>query len=211
MKNLFKRAYNFIKNIGGTKIPEIGYVLVEDTGEKLTYRDSQTGSPCTYSLLYKGAEGTFYVVDNPLLMPYQRKHIFDMIQERWLLGLNKKELLENKKKIREAFNEQDYKEIYHINERELEALSNGMSYQESSELITACYIIQKGETIDYFDIEEARAKYENWRKNPTLLGFFFNIAESKSKMLTASLPTLSPNASESQATPSQTSMRKNKK
>jgi hypothetical protein len=122
-------------------------------------------------------------------MPYQRKVMFDMIQQYNTLGIDKEELIKENKEILAMLEkrEQGYEmKIYSKIATITNTAKSFWDYQKSSMLITALLIIPENqlELIGIFDQEKAEANIKEWAKDSEMLGFFLNVAQQKCNNLT---------------------------
>lgn len=136
--------------------------------------------------------GRFYCFNSILSMPYQRKVMFDLIQQYNTLGIDKEELIKENKEILEMLEKREsgfemkvYSKIATITN----TAKSFWDYQKSSMLITALLIVPEAELdlIGIFDQERAEENIKNWGRDSELLAFFLNIAQQKCNNLTNKL------------------------
>jgi hypothetical protein len=125
-------------------------------------------------------------------MPYQRKVMFDMVQQYNTLGIDKEELIKENKEILEMLEKREsgYEmKIYSKIATITNTAKSFWDYQKSSMLITTLLIVPEAELdlIGIFDQERAEENIKNWGKDSELLGFFLNIAQQKCNNLTNKL------------------------
>jgi hypothetical protein len=133
--------------------------------------------------------GNFYSFNSILSMPYQRKVMFDMIQQYNTLGIDKEELIKENKEILAMLEkrEQGYDmKIYSKIATITNTAKSFWDYQKSSMLITALLIIPENqlELIGIFDQEKAEENIKLWSRDSEMLGFFLNVAQQKCNNLT---------------------------
>lgn len=133
--------------------------------------------------------GNFYSFNSILSMPYQRKVMFDMIQQYNTLGIDKEELIKENKEILAMLEkrEQGYEmKIYSKIATITNTAKSFWDYQKSSMLITALLIIPEDqlELIGVFDQEKAEENIKLWSRDSETLGFFLNVAQQKCNNLT---------------------------
>jgi hypothetical protein len=136
--------------------------------------------------------GRFYAFNSILSIPYQRKVMFDLIQQYNTLGIDKEELIKENKEILEMLEKREsgYEmKIYSKIATITNTAKSFWDYQKSSMLITSLLIVPESELdlIGIFDQERAESNIKEWGKDSELLGFFLNIAQQKCNNLTNKL------------------------
>ena len=161
--------------------------------------------------------GNFYVFNSVLSMPYQRKVMFDLIQQFNTLGIDKEELIKENTEIlsllesrEQGFEMKVYSKVAEINK----TAKSFWDYQRSSMLIAALLIVHEDDLdlIGIFDQEQAEKRINEWSKDSDLLAFFLNIAQMKCNNLINKLDLSTPNylEEEFQSKEPQVSFRKEK-
>lgn len=133
--------------------------------------------------------GRFYSFNSILSMPYQRKVMFDMIQQYNTLGIDKEELIKENKEILEMLEKREagYEmKIYSKIATITNTAKSFWDYQKSSMLITTLLIIPESELdlIGIFDQERAENNIAIWGRDSELLSFFLSVAQQKCNNLT---------------------------
>jgi hypothetical protein len=166
------------------------YTIHKKTGSEVWMLNESTKELTKMKLIRSNSElGNFYSFNSILSMPYQRKVMFDMIQQYNTLGIDKDELIKENKQILEMLEkrEQGYEmKIYSKIATITNTAKSFWDYQKSSMLITALLIIPENqlELIGVFDQEKAEANIKLWSKDSEMLGFFLNVAQQKCNNLT---------------------------
>lgn len=161
--------------------------------------------------------GNFYVFNSVLSMPYQRKVMFDLIQQFNTLGIDKEELIKENNEIlsllesrEQGFEMKVYSKVAEINK----TAKSFWDYQRSSMLIAALIIVHEDDLdlIGIFDQEQAEKRINEWSKDSDLLAFFLNIAQMKCNNLINKLDLNTPNflETECQSTEPQALFKKEK-
>lgn len=158
--------------------------LETSTKETLIYKHSKSSEECKLSLIHDGEMGTFYIFDNPLQMPFQRKYAFDIIQQHENLGLSKDEIIEELSKITAQNNDPNM--VFYLAETLKTKIKDSWDFAKTSTFITALLIIEENESIDFFTQESALEKVNKWSKDSVMLGFFLSIAQKSINNLTQS-------------------------
>ncbi|RNA63496.1 hypothetical protein D1631_17005 [Chryseobacterium nematophagum] len=142
--------------------------------------------------------GNFYVFNSVLSMPYQRKVMFDLIQQFNSLGIDKEELIKENNEIltllesrEQGFEMKIYSKITEINK----TAKSLWDYQRSSMLIAALLVVHEDDLdlIGIFDQQQAEKRINEWSKDSELLAFFLNIAQMKCNNLINKLEVNLPN------------------
>ena len=142
--------------------------------------------------------GNFYVFNSVLSMPYQRKVMFDLIQQFNTLGIDKEELIKENSEIlsllesrEQGFEMKVYSKIAEINK----TAKSFWDYQRSSMLIASLLVVHEDDLdlIGIFDQEQAEKRINEWSKDSDLLAFFLNIAQMKCNNLINKLDVSTPN------------------
>ncbi|CAA7196735.1 hypothetical protein [Chryseobacterium potabilaquae] len=142
--------------------------------------------------------GDFYVFNSVLSMPYQRKVMFDLIQQFNTLGIDKEELIKENNEIltllesrEQGFEMKIYSKITEINK----TAKSLWDYQRSSMLIAALLVVHEDDLdlIGIFDQQQAEKRINEWSKDSELLAFFLNIAQMKCNNLINKLEVNLPN------------------
>ncbi|CAA7196824.1 hypothetical protein [Chryseobacterium potabilaquae] len=142
--------------------------------------------------------GDFYVFNSVLSMPYQRKVMFDLIQQFNTLGIDKEELIKENNEIltllesrEQGFEMKIYSKITEINK----TAKSLWDYQRSSMLIAALLVVHEDDLdlIGIFDQQQAEKRINEWSKDSELLAFFLNIAQMKCNNLINKLEVSLPN------------------
>ncbi len=166
------------------------YTIHKKTGSEVWMLNESTKELTKMKLIRNHSElGNFYSFNSILSMPYQRKVMFDMIQQYNTLGIDKEELIKENKEILAMLEkrEQGYEmKIYSKIATITNTAKSFWDYQKSSMLITALLIIPENqlELIGIFDQEKAEANIKEWAKDSEMLGFFLNVAQQKCNNLT---------------------------
>jgi hypothetical protein len=150
--------------------------LSNKTASALTYKNTNTGEECRFSKIYDHPElGVFYIVDNILTLPYQRKYLFDLAGQMERVGIEKTELTANIELILNLLREKKQGfdlDIYAIASRIHATLKDQWDYQKTALFACALCIIQDGDNIASFDQSEAVRRINAWEKDRTMLSFF---------------------------------------
>lgn len=168
----------------------MAYTIHKKTGSEVWMLNETTKELTKMKLIRKHSElGNFYCFNSILSMPYQRKVMFDMIQQYNTLGIDKEELIKENKEILEMLEkrEQGYEmKIYSKIATITNTAKTFWDYQKSSMLISALLIIPENqlELIGVFDQEKAEENIKLWSKDSEMLGFFLNVAQQKCNNLT---------------------------
>lgn len=168
----------------------MAYTIHKKTGSEVWMLNETTKELTKMKLIRKHSElGNFYSFNSILSMPYQRKVMFDMIQQYNTLGIDKDELIKENKEILEMLEkrEQGYEmKIYSKIATITNTAKSFWDYHKSSMLITALLIIPESqlELIGVFDQEKAEANIKEWSRDSEMLGFFLNVAQQKCNNLT---------------------------
>lgn len=150
--------------------------------------------------------GNFYVFNNILTMPYQRKIMHDLIKMYNILGIDKDTLIKENNEMlsllenREpGFEMKIYSKISEINK----IAKSFWDYQKSAMLTTALIIIPEDDLdlIGIFEQDQAEKRLEEWSKDSELLGFFLSIAEMKCNNLINKLDMSFPRSSLEESLP----------
>jgi hypothetical protein len=166
------------------------YTIHKKTGSEVWMLNETTKELTKMKLIRSHSElGNFYSFNSILSMPYQRKVMFDMIQQYNTLGIDKEELIKENKEILEMLEkrEQGYEmKIYSKIATITNTAKSFWDYQKSSMLISALLIIPENqlELIGIFDQEKAEENIKLWSKDSEMLGFFLNVAQQKCNNLT---------------------------
>jgi hypothetical protein len=121
-------------------------------------------------------------------MPYQRKIMFDLIQQYNNLGIDKDELIKENEEILILIQDRDkgfenkvYNKIANINN----TAKSFWDYKKSSMLIATLLIVHESDLnmVGIFDQEIAEKRIKEWSRDADLLGFFLNIAQQKCNSL----------------------------
>lgn len=148
--------------------------------------------------------GNFYVFNSVLSMPYQRKVMFDLIQQFNTLGIDKDELIKENTEIltllesrEQGFEMKVYSKVAEINK----TAKSFWDYQRSSILIAALLVVHEDDLdlIGIFDQEQAEKRINEWSKDSDLLAFFLNIAQMKCNNLINKLDLSTPNYLETES------------
>ena len=175
--------------------------LETPNSEKLIYKNDISSEECVLTQIHKSDMGVFYVFDNPLQMPFQRKYAFELIKQHENLGLSKNEIAESLEKIKELSKSAEdlSHEIFFHAESTLSKLKDSWDYQKTALMTAAAMIIEEGESIDYFTQDTAVAKINKWSTDSTMLAFFLNIAQVRLNSLTSPFMPNSQSASQKEA------------
>ena len=128
--------------------------------------------------------GNFYVFNSILAMPYQRKVVFDMIQQFNNIGIDKTELLKETAECLELLQNKEngydlkvYNKLANINN----TVKGFWDYKKSAMLIATLLIVHENDlqTIGVFDQEISEKRIKEWAIDSELLGFFLNITQQK--------------------------------
>lgn len=128
--------------------------------------------------------GNFYVFNNVLSMPYQRKVMFDLIQQFNTLGIDKENLIKENNEIlsllesrEQGFEMKIYSKISEINK----VAKSFWDYQKTSMLIAALLVVHEDDLdlIGIFDQEQAEKRIKEWSADSELLAFFLSTAQRK--------------------------------
>lgn len=167
------------------------------TKEKLVFKNTISSEECTLSLIHRSEMGVYYVFDNPLQMPFQRKYAFELIKQHENLGLSKEEVIESFQSISDLCktDTDSRMDVYHLAQLAMSRLKDSWDYQKTALMTAAVMIIEDGESIDYFTQESAVAKIDKWSKDHVMLAFFLSIAQQKLNSLTTPFYQSSQNAS----------------
>ncbi len=166
------------------------YTIHKKTGSEVWMLNESTKELTKMKLIRNNSElGNFYSFNSILSMPYQRKVMFDMIQQYNTLGIDKEELIKENKEILAMLEkrEQGYDmKIYSKIATITNTAKSFWDYQKSSMLITALLIIPENqlELIGIFDQEKAEENIKLWSRDSEMLGFFLNVAQQKCNNLT---------------------------
>ncbi len=166
------------------------YTIHKKTGSEVWMLNESTKELTKMKLIRNNSElGNFYSFNSILSMPYQRKVMFDMIQQYNTLGIDKEELIKENKEILAMLEkrEQGYEmKIYSKIATITNTAKSFWDYQKSSMLITALLIIPEDqlELIGVFDQEKAEENIKLWSRDSETLGFFLNVAQQKCNNLT---------------------------
>lgn len=151
--------------------------ILNKEDSKLIYKHSTTAEECNLTKIYTGQEGVFYAFDNILTMPIQRQLIFDDVQQRERLGIDKAELDKTIANIIENY--KDPTLVYHEAKKVQDKLKDHWDYGKTRLMVASVVIIKEGEPIDFYNQEIANKKLKLWSLNKSLIGFFLNIANQK--------------------------------
>jgi hypothetical protein len=142
----------------------------------LVYRNTNTGEECRFSKVYDHTDlGVFYIVDNILTLPYQRKYLFDLAGQMERVGIEKAELTTSIDMILNLLREKKQGfdlEIYAIASRIQSTLKDQWDYRKTALFACALCVIQDGDNIASFDQLEAIRRINAWERDPTMLAFF---------------------------------------
>ena len=165
------------------------YQIHKKTNTEVFIKSEMTGELTRLKLIKKHSTlGNFYVFNSILSMPYQRKLMFDLIQQYNTLGIDKDELIKENTEIlkmletrEQGFEMKIYSKIASITN----TAKSFWDYKKSSMLITSLLIVHESELdmIGYFDQDKAEENIKEWSKDSDLLGFFLNIAQQKTNNL----------------------------
>lgn len=165
------------------------YQIHKKTDKEVFIKSEMTGELTRLKLIKKHSElGNFYVFNSILSMPYQRKLMFDLIQQYNTLGIDKDELIKENTEIlkmletrEQGFEMKIYSKIASITN----TAKSFWDYKKSSMLITSLLIVHESEfdMIGYFDQDKAEENIKEWSMDSDLLGFFLNIAQQKTNNL----------------------------
>jgi hypothetical protein len=165
------------------------YQIHKKTNTEVFIKSEMTGELTRLKLIKKHSVlGNFYVFNSILSMPYQRKLMFDLIQQYNTLGIDKEELIKENTEIlkmlenrEQGFEMKIYSKIASITN----TAKSFWDYKKSSMLITSLLIIPESELdmIGYFDQDKAEENIKEWSRDSDLLGFFLNIAQQKTNNL----------------------------
>jgi hypothetical protein len=154
--------------------------LKSKTADRLVYMNDNTQEECTASLIYHDEDfGSFFMLDNMLSMPYQRKYIFDLIQQNERIGIEKKELETHLNSIKEFCKAGDAMSAYGTAMYIESKLKNSIDYEKSALLVTALLVVQEDDNIGAFNQEKAMELINKWSEKPTMLAFFLNFAQKR--------------------------------
>ncbi|MCQ4139216.1 hypothetical protein [Chryseobacterium sp. EO14] len=194
------------------------YTIYKKTKDEV-YMMNETSKELTRMKLIKRHSelGNFYVFNSVLSMPYQRKVMFDLIQQFNTLGIDKEELIKENTEIlsllesrEQGFEMKIYSKIAEINK----TAKSFWDYQKSSMLIAALLIVHESDLdlIGIFDQEQAEKRIKEWSKDSDLLGFFLSTAQHKCNNLINKLDMSSQSflVEEHQSTESQAPSKKEK-
>lgn len=172
--------------------------------ERLLYVNTNTGEECSFSKVYDHPElGLFYIVDNILQLPYQRKYLFDLAQQLEKVGIEKAELLSHMDSILALCKERRpgfELDVYAIAQRIQATLKDHWDYRKTALFAVTLCVIQAGDNIASFDQTESQRRIDLWSKDPTMLSFFLTglskrcepLTESYTGLIQASLATKPP-------------------
>jgi hypothetical protein len=154
--------------------------LKNKTEKKLLFVNENTQEECVASLVYTDDDfGTFYMFDSMLTMPFQRKYIFDLIQQNERIGIEKKELLDHINSIKEFCQSGDTMKAFGTAMYIESKLKNSIDFERSALLVTALLVVQEDENIGGFSQERAMEKIEQWSQKPAMISFFLNFAQMR--------------------------------
>lgn len=178
------------------------YKVYKKTNNEVWLKNDTSTGLTRLKLIKRHSElGDFYVFNNTLSMPYQRKVMFDLIQQFNTLGIDKEELIKENNEIlsllesrEQGFEMKVYSKVAEINK----TAKSFWDYQKSAMLIVSLLIVHEDDMdlIGIFDQEQSEKRIKEWSKDSDLLGFFLNIAESKCNNLISKLDLSTPSYSE---------------
>lgn len=146
--------------------------------KSIIYINTNTGEEASASLVYNHPElGRFFMFDSIMTMPFQRKYVFDLIQQNERIGIEKKELLTHLESVKEFINAGKPNEAFGTVMYIESKLKDGWDYQKSSLLICALLVVQEDENINGFNQSDAEEKINKWAVDLTMLSFFLNFAQ----------------------------------
>ncbi len=170
------------------------------TEKQIVFLNETTGEECVASHVYTHKDlGEFYMFDSLLTMPFQRKYVFDLIQQNEKIGIEKPELTKYIENIKELIKNQSKgfdMEIFRIVSYVEAKLKDSWDYQKSSLMAVALTVVQDGDNINGFNQSDAEAKLNLWTQDPTMLAFFLNFLQLRLSSLTNMLDTSSRTYSE---------------
>lgn len=161
------------------------YKVYKKTSSEVWMMNETSKELMRLKLIKKHSElGNFYVFNNVLSMPYQRKVMFDLIQQFNTLGIDKENLIKENNEIlsllesrEQGFEMKIYSKISEINK----VAKSFWDYQKTSMLIAALLVVHEDDLdlIGIFDQEQAEKRIKEWSADAELLAFFLNIAQRK--------------------------------
>jgi hypothetical protein len=136
--------------------------------------------------------GNFYAFTSIHAMPYQRKVMFDMVNQFQSIGIEKEQLIKENNEIlkmlierKQGYELEVYNKIATINNN----AKSFWDFKKTSLMICALIIIPEKELemIGIFNQENTEKNINEWAKDSDLLGFFLNIAQQKCNNLISKL------------------------
>jgi hypothetical protein len=165
------------------------HTIYKNEHENLWLKSDVSGELTKLKLVKNHPElGKFYAFNSVLSMPYQRKIMFDLIQQYNNLGIDKDELIKENEEILILIQDRDkgfenkvYNKIANINN----TAKSFWDYKKSSMLIATLLIVHESDLtmVGIFDQEIAEKRIKEWSRDADLLGFFLNIAQQKCNSL----------------------------
>lgn len=147
-------------------------------GDKLLYRNSNTGEECTFSKIYDHRDlGVFYMVDNVLMLPYSRKYLWDLAGQMEKIGIEKDELNNRMEEVMSLCRDkkQGFElDVYAIAQRITATLKDHWDYQKTALLAVSLCVIQAGDNIGAFDQLESQRRMAEWGKDRVMMDFFLS-------------------------------------
>lgn len=159
---------------------------------------NQSGEICRLELLYEHKElGKFYIFNNATTIPYQRKHVLDLIIQNETLGASHKDLDDLLGQIQQLAKESNKSfEIYNLATVMRNRINNTWTFHHAELLLAANFIVHENENISYFDQQTAEDKINTWSKDKDMLAFFLSKLSGWIKPLTNNLASLIQKATE---------------
>lgn len=158
--------------------------LINSEDKKLIYKNSNSAEICKLTEIYNGEVGRYFIFDNILTMPYQRKWIFDSIQQHERIGIDKEELIVKLDECLTLLKEGDTHNPFALLTAIKTTIKDSWDAVKTAQLVTSLLIVEEDEHIDSFDYDLSMKKLAKWSKEPKLSAFFLNAAQSKMIELT---------------------------
>jgi len=141
-----------------------------------TWRNTRTGTEIKLSLVHQDEDGSKYWGFIDLFkMPIMRSSMAKNITDMYTIGLTLKDIqnwCSQEKEIIKSDDPEKYEKLYAlILEKEKLATYTADPIKQQLAL-TAVYILEDDERIDYFDESIAEAKLKKWAGRPELIAFF---------------------------------------
>jgi hypothetical protein len=166
------------------------YTIHKKNNTEAWIKSDATGELTRMKLIKKHPSlGNFYTFNSILSMPYQRKLMFDLIQQYNTLGIDKEELIKENTEILQMLEkrEQGFEmKIYSKIATITNTAKSFWDYNKSSMLIVSLLIVHENDLdmIGIFDQEKSEENIKQWSKDSDLMGFFLKIAQQKCNNLT---------------------------